>query len=402
MLDVLPYYTYCLTELGCGDLDYLQVQDWQSRVSGGISAYSAVKGQIDDVQSVTGHFVLSSKALSRNHEELNRLMQQTLEQVRFDEHERIRELISQKRARREQSITGQGHSLAMLAASSGMSPVSALTHRLDGLSGIKFIKQLDDDIEQASQLQALMDKFQAIHEKVLKSDRQFLLIGEADMESSLKQDIQQYWPAISEKETQQLSLPEVNEQVKQAWLTSTQVNFCAKAYKTVAVEHDDAPALSVLGGFLRNGYLHRAIREQGGAYGGGATHDSANACFKFYSYRDPRLSDTLDDFDQSIQWLLNNEHEYRQLEEAILGVISSMDKPGSPAGEAKQAFHNALYGRTKEQRQRFRQKVIGVTLDDLRRVGQRYLTSDHASIAVVTSKAHEAEVAKLGMNIIKL
>ena len=24
----------------------------------------------------------------------------------------------------------------------------------------------------------------------------------------------------------------------------------------------------VLGGFLRNGFLHRAIREQGGAYGG--------------------------------------------------------------------------------------------------------------------------------------
>ena len=34
------------------------------------------------------------------------------------------------------------------------------------------------------------------------------------------------------------------------------------------------------------------------------------------------------------------------LEEAILGVIGSMDKPSSPAGEGKQDFHNRLFGRS--------------------------------------------------------
>ena len=402
LLDVLPYYTYCLTELGCGDNDYLSVQDWQSRVSGGVHAYASTRGQIDNVQSVSGYFVLSTKALARNHQELNKLMQQTLEQVRFDEYERIRELISQKRADKEQSITGHGHSLAMMAASSGMSPVSALSHRQDGLSGIAFIKQLDDDINEHSKLVNLAEKFQAIHAKVLSSARQFLLIAEDDIKNQLEQDISNIWPVTVQQLSDSFTLPEVSEQVKQAWITSTQVNFCAKAYKTVPVEHDDAPALAVLGGFLRNGFLHRVIREQGGAYGGGASHDSANACFRFYSYRDPRFIDTFNDFDQSIDWLLNNDHEYRQLEEAILGVISSMDKPGSPAGEAKQAFHNNLYGRSKEQRQRSRQKVINVTLDDLKRVGKTYLQSESASIAVVTSKSHEENAKQMGMEIIKL
>ena len=78
-----------------------------------------------------------------------------------------------------------------------------------------------------------------------------------------------------------------------------------EAYPTVASGHPDAPILSVLGAYLRNGFLHRAIREQGGAYGGGASHDSNVGAFRFFSYRDPRTLDTFNDFDASIEWLLS-------------------------------------------------------------------------------------------------
>ncbi len=51
----------------------------------------------------------------------------------------------------------------------------------------------------------------------------------------------------------------------------------------------------ILAAYLRNGFLHSAIREKGGAYGGGASYDG-NACsFRFYSYRDPRLAETFND-----------------------------------------------------------------------------------------------------------
>jgi Zn-dependent M16 (insulinase) family peptidase len=191
----------------------------------------------------------------------------------------------------------------------------------------------------------------------------------------------------------------VQRQVREAWVTNTEVNFCAKAYATVPVEHPDAAPLTVLAGFLRNGYLHRAIREQGGAYGGGASHDSDNGAFRFYSYRDPRLEDTLDDFDRAITWLLEEKHDSRLVEEAILGVVAGLDKPGSPAGEAKDAFYNSLYGRTPEQRQRIRKRVLGVTLEDLQRVGASYLRPEQASIAVITSPAGEAACVDLGLDV---
>ncbi len=81
--------------------------------------------------------------------------------------------------------------------------------------------------------------------------------------------------------------------------------------------------------------------------------------------------------------MLDTRHEARALEESILGVVGSMDKPSSPAGEAKQHFHNRLYGRTHDQREEFRQQVLSVTLDDLRRVTETYLKPELASTAVI-------------------
>jgi Zn-dependent M16 (insulinase) family peptidase len=158
----------------------------------------------------------------------------------------------------------------------------------------------------------------------------------------------------------------------------------------------------VLGGFLRNNYLHRAIREQGGAYGGGAGQDSDSAAFRFFSYRDPRLVETLEDFDRSVQWLLENDHEWRLVEEAILGVIGTIDKPKSPSGEAKSAFYNNLYGRTPEQRRRFRSRILEVRLEDLKKVAANYLKPDNASIAVLTNSANLKQLAELDLTNYKV
>lgn len=389
LLEILPYYTSCLTELGVGERGYLDVQAWQSQVAGSIHASTSVRGKIDDEQQVKGYLTVSAKSLSRNYQGLCELVHETLTQVRFDETNRLKDLIAQRRAMAEQSVTGNGHSLAMQAASSGMSPAAALTHRLTGLEGINSLKKLDDALKADGDeaMNGLIDRMKALHEQVLASSRQVFLIGEAEHQNQYVQDFAAQWEHTQNNSTKVngFSLPEVRERVQQVWTTSTQVNFCAKAYPTVPVEHEDSAALTVLGEFLKNGYLHRVIREQGGAYGGGASQDSACAAFRFYSYRDPRSQETLDDFDASLTWLLETDHSEQSLEEAILGVISSIDKPASPAGEAKQTFYNNLFGRTPEQRTRFRQRVLNVKLVDLQRVAKVYLKPEQASTAVITN-----------------
>ena len=401
-LALLPYYSSCLTELGCGDKDYLQMQEWQSSVSGGIHASQSIRAYTDDEQKTRAYYIFSGKALGRNNKKLAELLYQTLNAVRFDEDDRIVELITQMRSRRERSVTGSGHTLAMSAAASGLSPVAMLNHQFGGLLGIKSLKALDDSHKEKDAIKHTAKLFASIHEKIKAAAKSYMLTVEPHKVDETIREFEQVWQQTDATKTAMLSLPEIKQQTRQMWIANTQVNFCAKAYPTVTMEHVDAAALSVLGGFLRNGFLHTAIREQGGAYGGGATQDTNTAVFKFYSYRDPRLSETLDDFDRAIDWMLENGHEERQLEEAILGVIGSMDKPGSPAGEAKAAFHNELHGRTREKLQLFRQRVLEVSIDDLKRVTETYLKNGEASVAVITSAATQEEVGDLGLEVVHL
>ena len=403
LLQHLPYFTYNLTELGSADHSYLETQALLASATGGINAFTSTRGEVNNVQQLSSYFTLSGKALSRNHAKLTDLMREFIESPRFDELDRIKELIGQQRAHREQSITGQGHTLAMAAASSGLSPGADLKHKLSGLQGIKHIKQLDASLKTREGIEQLANRFQQLHDVICKGDKQFLLIGEEELLQEYLNNLQQIWPANTgdSSASDSFSLDKVSRQVKQLWIASSPVNFCSKAYPVVPVDHEDAAALTVLSGFLRNGFLHTAIREKGGAYGGGASYAADIAAFRFYSYRDPRLTDTLDDFDRSIEWLLTAKHQPDQLEQAILGVISSIDKPSSPAGEAKDSFQNQLFGRTPERRQRYRKRVLRVTIDDLKRVGDKYFKPESASVAVITNNATLEQLGDLGMEVIK-
>ncbi len=396
-LDLLPLYTNIVTELGVGEQDYLETQLRQARVCGALHAFAHARGAPENISALKGHLVLSAKGLARNQGELTDLMAETLADVRFDELDRLRDLVAQLRGRREMSITGSGHALAMAAAASGIGPGAALAHRWGGLAGIGTIKSIDRGLAAREDIAALAEELAGIHRLIDAAPRQYLTVAEEDKLDEFTDTLASRFGPVSGEDFRPFSPGDHSHRVAAVWKTSTQVNFCARAYATVPGGHPDAAPLAVLGGFLRNGFLHTAIREKGGAYGGGASQDNHNGAFRFFSYRDPRNADTLGDFDKSLTWLEAQQGCAQQVEEAILGVISAIDRPNSPAGEAKQTFHAELYGNTREKRERFRSRVLQVTLEDLKRVAGTYLRPELAHTAVITHPDRVAELDGLGL-----
>jgi Zn-dependent M16 (insulinase) family peptidase len=390
LLEILPLFCDIVTEVGVGDQDYRQTAALQAAVTGGIGAGISIRGNVSDVQQIQSFFTISGKALVRNQAKLSELLRQTLEQARFDELPRLRELISQFRVETENSVTSRGHQLVMTASSSGFSPVGKLSEQWSGLEAIQKLKQLDKNLD----AEKFAAKLARIRDKLLQAPHQLLIVSEAEQAETIENSLN--WQDQAVKNFTKFKPEPVNQQIKQAWQTNTQVNFCSKAYPTVAPNDFDAAVFTVLGQFLGNGYLHRTVREQGGAYGGGASYDGSTGSFRFYSYRDPRLTETLADFDQSLKWLQENPHKESQLEEAILSIIARIDRPGSPAGEAIGAFMNQLHGRTPEQRREFRQRVLQVTISDLQRVATKYLQAENANIAVLTDSKTLDGLAELG------
>ena len=392
-LALLPHLTGMAAELGVGADGYLATQERQAASVGSLSLFTSMRGGVDSEQDIHASLVLSSKALQRNADQQAALMADTLSALRFDELSRMRDLVAQQRARREQSLTGQGHSLAMQAACARMSPLGKLHHELSGLAGISALRRLDESLNDDAALAGFAADLEGLHHRLYNSNWEALVVAEPQRAQRIAQDACKHWQMLPREADTALSLESLRHTVRECWVVNSQVNFCAKAYPTVASGHPDAAALTVLAGFLRNGFLHRTIREQGGAYGGGASHDASVAAFRFFSYRDPRIAGTLEDFDACITWLRDAQHPPSALEEAVLGVVSSLDKPGSPAGEAKQDFHNRRFGRDHARRMAFRRQVLDVTLDDLQRVAATYLQPEQASIAIVTGSAAYQENA---------
>ncbi len=387
LITLLPYYSNSITELGIGQQDYLATQALQASTCGKLHAYSRTHGMANNVQHSQHDLAITSNALYRHQTAQAALMYDTLHHVRFDEQHRLQELLQQHCARQEQAIVQNGHLLAMTAASAGISPSAQLHHQLSGLQGIQTTKKLSQRIKDKDHLADYVQQLSTLHQHIIEAPKRYLLIGEQDHLTACQQTLQQQWHAAHATTQTTLNVAVSQQAQRQWWVTHTQVNFCAKAYPTVSITHPDAAALTVLGGFLRNGFLHRTIREQGGAYGGGAGQDSSTGAFRFFSYRDPRLTDTLQDFDQAIDWLLHTQHQADALEEAILGVIASIDKPSSPAGNVKCIVYQEQWGYSAEKRRHFREQVLSASIKDLQRVADHYLKAENASVAVLTNPA---------------
>ena len=382
-------YTFILTEVGLKESSYEEIQALQSSITGGLNA--SFKLQTND-QSEPGKLFLciSSKSLENNFDEMEKLILNTLENARFDEGDRILDLFNIFIARNEESINQNGHILAMNSAASSLNKFSATAYQMSGLQMLNQAKATISKMKDAADAINLINVLKSIHVKVLHNPFKIFTACSPKTLDVKSMDFKNF-----QYEAEQCLIEPINEQT--AWITGSQVCYCAEAFQSVPREHPDAPALSVLATVLRNGFLHTAIREKGGAYGAGATNDTLTNTFKFFSYRDPKCTETFSAFKDAVEWSKTSITE-QHLEEAILGVVSSIDKPLSPVGEAKNDFNFNLENISTKERLEMRQRVINCSIEDLIRVNEKYLTKDSKK-SILAGESYREEALSLGLTL---
>nr|WP_317199210.1 insulinase family protein [uncultured Psychrobacter sp.] len=426
---LLPIYLSLLSELGTDSLDAYEMQAKQAAHSSGVTARISQRTSIDDSQTISSYFVVATRALNRKPEAID-LLKEVMENSVFSEHDRIKETLQQRAASWQSRLAGAGHAYALQTASRGMSRQAQLEYVRSGLPALNALKDfLGHASDDAAQWDKLAMSLMDLHQRLISLPKHAIIVCEAEQTERLSQLIVDSWkdsaassvkPALTDadipSEFSALTLDatlngevdaahrlEHNPIVEDiAWLVATNVYHNASAYTVPAADHPDTAALMVLAPYLRNGYLHSAIRERGGAYGGGAGYD-ANACaFKFFSYRDPHCEQTFAHFDASIEWLINEPQTDEQLEEAILGIISGMDKPGSPAGEAIKACFTNLHHRGPEWQRKMRAAILAVTTQDLQRVAGQYLQGQQHVRSVLAPFDKEEDIKALGFKVCKI
>lgn len=225
---------------------------------------ASLRSKVDDKDKISAWLTLTTKSLTQKFDAIH-LLKLAFEQLRFDEKERIIELLQQRKTRWQSRLSGSGHSYAMQIASRNMSALAQRDYQNTGLGALNWLGELVTKITQDDAVyDELIAELKRIHSKLLQAPKQFLLVCEEHQSERLVEEIQNVWDKLNvdTATTELTQVEQANDNNHEAWLIQANVQFCASAYQAVEVSHPDAAPLMVLAAYLRNGFLHSAIREK--------------------------------------------------------------------------------------------------------------------------------------------
>jgi Zn-dependent M16 (insulinase) family peptidase len=379
--ELLPVFSRVLTQSGAAGQDYVQIAERIAAVTGGVGAAAQVQSlaaQEDYLQS----FVLSGRALDRNAKPFVDLLTDLAVRLEL-EPKRLKEVIAEMATRLESSIAGLGFQFAILRAHSKLTSEGAINDRLQGIGMLHVVRRLAKIDEK--DLGDLIKKLDSIRTRLFRTGAiRFVVTCEDQMIGTLQPLLAGFVDALPAGPPHgPAEQPKPLEPSPEARTAPVPVAFNVRIFKTVRYTNPDSPALLVLANYVRDTFLHRELREKGGAYGGFAQAGIGSATFYFGSYRDPNIVRTYEIYDQAVKWVIGEPIDPEALKEAILGACGDVDPLESPDIKGRREATNRLTGFTREERERFKQRLLAVTAEDLRRVASAYLMVAHPVQATV-------------------
>lgn len=370
-LDLLPLFGRALTQSGAAGQDYVRIAQRIAAHTGGIGAAAQVQS-LAAVEDFVRSFVVSAKALDRNIEPLVAILTDLMARLEIDP-ARLKEIIAETATRLESSLANLGFQFAILLAQSKLTSEGALNERLQGIRMLHSMRELAKLDEQ--QLLPVIDRLQSMRTRLFRAGAiQVVITCEESTVATVSEHLKSLTAALpAARESAAHPESKAQERVREARIAPVPVAFNVRTFKTVRYTSADAPALLVLANYLRDTFLHKELREKGGAYGGYAQASTGAGLFMLGSYRDPNIVRTYDVYDRAVRWVLDSPIEAEQLKEAILGACGDVDPLESPDVKGRREAVNRLTGFTLQERERFKQRLLQVTADDLRRVTSRYL-----------------------------
>lgn len=358
-------FTVLIHQLGCNGKSYEEVLNSVQAHTGGIAPYLTLHIQAKDHNQFYPSFALRGKALHRNMDKLFPLMQGFVASPDFTNKSRLKEILHKHCTSLESSFNQGALKYAINLSASAINHPSHIANLWYGLDYYNKIREISHHFD--SHADELVEMMQHLSKKLLISNRPDLVISsDAELYTSLKAD--QFYglaglkTAPGEAWKCDLPLPSVEPQGR---IISSPVAFIGKVFNTVSYTHPDNPALNLAAFLFDNLTLHKKIREEGGAYGGGAVCNPLSGNFYFYSYRDPVIGSSLNAFKEAIDNVLKAQFDDKDLEEAKLEMMQDMDAPISPGHRADVAYSWIKEGKNFEMRQQFRDRLLATTCEDI-------------------------------------
>ncbi|MFO7714980.1 insulinase family protein [Desulfosarcina sp.] len=385
LLPLVPLYCYTASKMGTSGCDYTRMARRMDLYTGGIGFSANARTRFDDDGECLPFITISAKCLNRNQDRMFAILHELTTQVDFSDLTRLRQLVLEYRAGLEAAVVHNGHRLAISLASRNFTSANHLQELWGGIHHLHTIKKVERETANGG-MQRLSADMKTIGAALFCKDNfKLALIGEAPILVEAAEPVKKLTGGLTATGNDGFVPPHLNMipgLPREGWRTSTAVSFVAQAFQTVRLGHADSPALAVIAKMLRSMYLHREIREKGGAYGGFALYNAEDGVFSFGSYRDPHIAGTLKVYDRAADFIRSGKFSEEDVKEAILQVCSEIDKPDPPGPAARKAFYRRIIGLSDETRERNKVNLLGLTRKAVMAVADRYFDHRESSRAV--------------------
>jgi hypothetical protein len=389
--DLAPFFCYAFSRVGTAFRDYADMARRIDAVTGGIGLALHPRTGFDGAGDCIPFVALNAKCLKRNFSPTADLLAELLQHYDFSDLPRLKSLLLEYRSGLESMVIHNGHRLAMSLAARHFSAARFLNEHWSGVHHLLRMKRLTEAPVEERLAEVAAGLAEIGRQVWLQPNFQAAVIGETDVlpeACGRVHGIASGLPAGGSAGFGFNGKPPAPSRIREGWSTATAVNFVAAAFPAVRLEHADAPALAVIAKMLRSLYLHREIREKGGAYGGFAVYDPEDGVFSLASYRDPQLAATLEVFERSGEFIGSNAFDDTDVKEAILQVCAEIDKPDAPGPAARKAFYRQIVKLSDDLRLRFKQRLIALSRAEVCAAAERYFRRGLAgsSVAVIAGE----------------
>jgi hypothetical protein len=310
---------------------------------------------------------IRSKVLMHKLEKLFELLAEMILTTNFSDKTRIREIVQERKSRMEMAIMNHGHKVASARMYSYFSLVGKYNEILNGITFYHFISDLEKNFN--SRFDSLRENLEKISNIVFSKKN---LVLSVTLDENDYPRFQKSFPILSQNLKQTpAKKAKYNFQLKalnEGFITPGKVQFVAKGFNFKTLGFEYSGVLQVLKTIVSLDYLWNRVRVQGGAYGAFASF-SRNGNTFFGSYRDPNLDKTLNAFNEIPLYLKNFEASSRQMTKYIIGTISNLDMPLSPAMKGEEATALYMSKLSYEELQKERDEILKANRADIQKLG---------------------------------
>ena len=382
----LPYLGILQSVLGIIDTknyDYGTLFNEINMHTGGIGTSLEIYNDVTKIseKAFKTTFEVKGKALYPQIPFMFDMIREILMESRLNDGKRIREILGMLKSRLLMRFQSAGHATAVLRAQAYCSPAAKWKELTGGIAFYQKICELEEQFDECKE--ELFQKLFALAARIFKKD-QMMISFTASREGlfGLENQIEKFKTQLFEGEAEDTAGVIHCEKKNEGFKTASKVQYVAKVGNFIDRGVEYTGALQILKVILSYDYLWQNIRVKGGAYGCMSGFNRIGEGF-FVSYRDPHLTRTLEVYDGVVQYLKDFSVNERDMTKYIIGTMSNMDQPMTPATKGTRSMNLYMNKVSEGMIREERNQILDATVEDIRalaKVVEAVLSADQLCV----------------------